>query len=245
MEVKNILKEVRLELKANIEEKYKTGNQRFFKEKISCYGVKTPVVRKIAKKYFRQIKHLDKNRIFALCEELLKSGFNEEATVAIQWTGGLSKDFTEDDFKIFENWLKKYIDNWAKDDDFCLHLIHPIMDKYPELVGNVKSWSHSKNMWLRRASAVSFITTIDNLYSVKHNLKHIFEVAETLLNDKEDLVQKGYGWMLKAASVHDQKRVFEFLMKHKTTIPRTALRYALEKMPASLKKSAMRNVGKK
>jgi 3-methyladenine DNA glycosylase AlkD len=163
----------------------------------------------------------------------------EEATIAIQWVGELSKQYEKEDFRIFENWLKKYIDNWGKDDDFCLHIIHPMIEKYPELIYKVKSWSHSKNMWLRRASAVSFITTIGAFYMTKHNLKDIFEVAETLLHDKEDLVQKGYGWMLKSSSIHNQKEVFEFVMKHKVTMPRTALRYAIEKMPTNLKKQVM------
>ncbi len=235
----NILKEVRQELKANIEKKYRDDNQKYFKEKISCYGVRTPIVRKIAKKYFKQIKHLSKKEIFALSEEFFKNQYNEEATIAIQWVGELSKQFEKSDFKIFENWLTKYIDNWGKDDDFCLHIIHPMMEKYPDLIDKVKFWSHSKNMWLKRASAVSFITTIGNFYATRHNLKDIFEVAKTLLHDKEDLVQKGYGWMLKSASVHNQKEVFEFVMKHKSGMPRTALRYAIEKMPANLKKQAM------
>ncbi len=65
-----------------------------------------------------------------------------------------------------------------------------MIEKYPDLIDKVKLWSHSKSMWLRRASAVSFITTIDNFYAIRHNLKDIFEVAETLLQDKEDIVQK-------------------------------------------------------
>lgn len=114
-----------------------------------------------------------------------------------------------------------------------------MIDKYPQLINKVKSWSHSKNMWLRRASAVSFITTIGAFYATKHNLKDIFEVAQILLHDKEDLVQKGYGWMLKSASVHNQEQVFDFAVKHKSNMPRTALRYAIEKMPVNLKKQAM------
>jgi len=54
------------------------------------------------------------------------------------------------------------------------------------------------------------------------------------------MVQKGYGWMLKEASKHHQKQVFDLVMKHKSTMPRTALRYAIELMPKSLKKRAMR-----
>ncbi len=235
----NIIKKVRQELKANIEKKYRCDYQNYFKEKISCYGVRSPIVRKIAKKYFKQIRHLNKKEIFVLSEDLFKNQYNEEATIAIQWVGLFSNQFKKSDFKIFENWLKNYIDNWGKDDDFCLHIIHPMIEKYPDLIDKLKLWSHSKNMWLRRASAVSFITTIGAFYATKHNLKDIFEVAETLLYDKEDLVQKGYGWMLKSASVHNQKEVFEFIMKHKTNMPRTALRYAIEKMPANLKSQAM------
>lgn len=239
MENINILKKIRKELEENSKEQHKKNSQNFFKEKIHCYGVKTPIVRKIAKKHFGQIIHLDKKEIFSLCENLFKSRYNEEATIAIQWTRELSDEFTKTDFNIFESWLKKYIDNWGKDDDFCLHIIHPMIEKYPVLITRVKGWSRSRNMWLRRASAVSFITTIDSLYATRNNLEDIFEVAETILQDKEDLVQKGYGWLLKSASIHNQKEVFDFVMRHKTKMPRTALRYAIEKMPTKLKKMAM------
>jgi len=57
--------------------------------------------------------------------------------------------------------------------------------------------------------------------------------------DDDDLVQKGYGWMLKAASEAHQREVFEYVMKNKTEMPRTALRYAIEKMPEELRKAAM------
>ncbi len=234
-----LLKEIRWELKSNVEERYREDNQRYFKEKTSCYGVRTPIVRKIAKRYFKEIKHHNKKQIFALSEKFFENGYNEEATIAIQWVNELSRQFEKEDFNIFENWLKSYINNWGKDDDFCLHIINPLIEKHPELIDKVKSWSHSKNMWLRRASAVSFITTIGVFYTTRHNLKDIFEVAETLLHDKEDLVQKGYGWMLKSASVNNQKEVFNFVMKHKSVMPRTALRYAIEKMPPNLKKQAM------
>ncbi len=54
------------------------------------------------------------------------------------------------------------------------------------------------------------------------------------------MVQKGYGWMLKVASEAHQKQVFDYVMENKDTMPRTALRYAIEKMPADMKKEAMK-----
>ncbi len=70
-------------------------------------------------------------------------------------------------------------------------------------------------------------------------LKDVFEIADILLMDSEDMVQKGYGWLLKVASQVHQKEVFKYVMEHKDVMPRTALRYAIEKMPKELKLKAM------
>ena len=70
-------------------------------------------------------------------------------------------------------------------------------------------------------------------------LNDIFEIADILHSDSDDMVRKGYGWMLKAASQAHQKEVFDYVMKRKATMPRTSLRYAIEKMPQELKKLAM------
>jgi 3-methyladenine DNA glycosylase AlkD len=69
--------------------------------------------------------------------------------------------------------------------------------------------------------------------------KDVFQIVDILLLDKDDMAQKGYGWMLKVASQVHEKEVFEYILAHKTTMPRTALRYAIEKMPKELKNRAM------
>lgn len=71
-------------------------------------------------------------------------------------------------------------------------------------------------------------------------LKEAFQIATILLNDSDDLVQKGYGWLLKVASGKNQKKVFDYVVKNKSKMPRTALRYAIELMPKNLKKEAMK-----
>jgi 3-methyladenine DNA glycosylase AlkD len=90
-------------------------------------------------------------------------------------------------------------------------------------------------MWLRRASAVALIVPVTRGLL----LKDVFQTAELLLTDGEDLVQKGYGWMLKVAGDHFFTDVHKFVMKHKDDMPRTALRYAIEKWPAPKRKQAM------
>jgi len=70
-------------------------------------------------------------------------------------------------------------------------------------------------------------------------LEDILTIADILLTDSDDLVQKGYGWMLKEASKPHQEEIFNYVMKNKKVMPRTALRYAIEKMPPELKRRAM------
>lgn len=233
-----ILLNIRKELKSHVDFKYRKGSIRFFKEKIKVHGVRTGIVRRIAKKYFREIKDKPINEIFALCEQLLRSDYNEESTIAFEWVRNCKDRFEKKHFFVFESWLMKYVNNWAKCDDFCTHAFNRLLLKYPEFYTNVKKWTKSKNRWMRRASAVIHITTEKSFYVAK-SLKHVFEISDILLLDKDDLVQKGYGWMLKAASVHYQKQVFDYVMKNKKVMPRTALRYAIEHMPKSLKRKAM------
>jgi 3-methyladenine DNA glycosylase AlkD len=71
-------------------------------------------------------------------------------------------------------------------------------------------------------------------------LNDVFAIADILLLDSDDMVQKGYGWMLKAASESHQTEVFNYVLSKKAVMPRTALRYAIEKMPKELKAEAMK-----
>ena len=106
---------------------------------------------------------------------------------------------------------------------------------YPEYIIKLKEFTASENRWLRRAAAVSLIVPAKK----GKFLQDILEIADKLLSDKDDLVQKGYGWMLKAASKTHQQEIFDYVVRNKTNMPRTSLRYAVEKMPDEMKRLAM------
>lgn len=108
--------------------------------------------------------------------------------------------------------------------------------KYPMFVEKLKEWTQSKNRWMKRAAAVSLIVPAKKGYF----LSDVFEICDRLLLDQDDMVQKGYGWLLKVTSQAHQKEVFDYVMKNKENMPRTALRYAIEKMPQSLRQEAMK-----
>lgn len=230
-----ILETINIDLKKKVDQKYKEGSIRYFKEKIKVYGVRAKIVDQISKKYWQEIKQKPKHEIFFLCEELLKSGFSENISIALDWTYRLKKNFQESDFKIFMSWLKKYISNWASDDDLCTHSLGYLIFKFPGLLPELKQFAFSKNRWERRASAVTLIYPIKN----NKNLTNVLETAKILLQDKDDLVQKGYGWMLKVASQKFPKEVLKFVNQNKTKMPRTALRYAIEKYPQNVRKQIL------
>ena len=237
---KRIIKEINQELKKHIDHEYRDSVQKFTKKedrnnRVTHYGVKTPIVRKISTKYYSQIKAKPKEEIFKICEDLLKSRCSEEKTIAFDWAFRLRKCYEESDFNIFELWLKKYVTGWGSCDDLCTHAFGAFIYQFPEFIPKVKEWARSKNQWLKRASAVVLIYSLRR----KQLLGSSFEIADMLLLDKEDLVQKGYGWMLKEASNLYPQEVFQYVMKHRAEMPRTSLRYAIEKMPPEWKKKAM------
>jgi 3-methyladenine DNA glycosylase AlkD len=231
----SIIRKIRQELKANATPRTKATGQSFFKEEVTLYGVKTPTVAKIAKRYWVQIKEMDKDDVFELCEHLWQSGYMEESFIACQWAYCLRDRFTPGDFRVLARWVRQYVTNWASCDTLCNHTIAAFVEMYPKHLADLKKWAKSKNRWVRRASAVTLIVPARNgLF-----LDDVFEIADLLLLDDDDLVQKGYGWMLKAASQPHERGVFDYVMRNKCNMPRTALRYAIEKMPAEMRQKAM------
>jgi 3-methyladenine DNA glycosylase AlkD len=226
---------VRRDLSQNIDKKTKDNAQRFFKEEVKFHGVKTSIVRQIARKHFNEIKDREKKDIFNICEALLESDYGEEAYIAFEWAYNIRKRYDPADFYVFERWIQIYVNNWAKCDTLCNHTMGSYIEQFPECLKDIKNWAKSDNRWFRRASAVSLIIPARN----GKFLDDIFEISDLLLRDKDDLVQKGYGWLLKEASKKHQKEVYEYITNNKTEMPRTALRYALEKMPADLRRTAM------
>ena len=231
-----IIHDIRRELKAGADEATRRSAERFFKEKIMVYGWKTATVEKLAKTAFKTVKDQTKDEIFAWCEELWRSGYMEETFIACTWAYAVRRQFVPADFAVFERWVNDYVTNWAACDTLCNHTIGDFLQMYPHYLGELKRWAASPNRWMRRAAAVSLIVPAKKgLF-----LTEIFGLADLLLTDHDDLVQKGYGWMLKAASQAHQAEVFRYVVAHKAAMPRTALRYAIEKMPQELKAEAMK-----
>ncbi|MDL2230685.1 DNA alkylation repair protein [Alistipes sp. OttesenSCG-928-L06] len=233
--MEEIINQIRQTLRENTDEKTIANGKNFFKEEIKTYGVKTPVAQRIGRDYLKKIKHLPKVEIFALCEQLWQSGMLEESFIACNWSYALREQYTPDDFEVFDRWVNRYVSNWASCDTLCNHTVGDFVMMYPEFVARLKQWARSENRWTKRAAAVTLIIPArKGLF-----LSDIFEIAETLLTDPDDLVQKGYGWMLKAASERYPQEIFDYVVSKKAVMPRTAYRYAIEKLSPELRRKAM------
>ncbi len=232
-----IVDEVREALLLCANEQTRMASERFFKEgeKAQVYGIKSAEVRKIAKLSFARIKDQSKAEILQYCEALWQSGYLEEAVVACVWTEALKKKITVDDFPLFERWVAHYVNNWAACDTLCNHTVGDLVWAYPEKLADLKRWAKSENRWVKRAAAVTLIVPAKKGFF----LPDVFEIADILLLDADHMVQKGYGWLLKVASQAHLEEVFNYVLSKKAVMPRTALRYAIEKMPPAYKKEAM------
>lgn len=233
--IEEIISQIQKDLHQNLDLEYQQGATRYFKEQIKIYGVRAPIVRKIAANYNSRLKKTELISLWPLCEKLMQSGFMEEATIALAFIYKKKSELKIQDFRILQQWLNKYVTNWAICDDLSTHLFGFYIDKFPEIIPRIKLWAKSKNRWVRRASAVSFIQRARH----GNNLSDVLEIVENLLNDKDDLIQKGCGWVLRECSKNNQKEIIEFISKHKQVMPRTMLRYAIELFPQELRNQLM------
>ncbi|MHA1347113.1 MAG: DNA alkylation repair protein [Candidatus Heimdallarchaeaceae archaeon] len=239
-EVKEFANLVLKRVQETSDENYKKTIEAYTKVKsrFKSLGLRGPIVYKIANETFRELKATgvkDIDQILEYCELLHSFNITELRSIAVIWSFKVKKQFRLEHFSIFEKWLKNYVTGWGSTDHLCTKSLGYILFTYPELLKEVKKWTSSQNQWVRRASAVALIYGLRR----KQFLEDTFEIADALLNDQEMYVLKGYGWMLKEASNNFRDEVFNYVMKKKNNMPRTALRYAIEKMPQEMRKEAM------
>lgn len=166
-------------------------------------------------------------------EKLLESPIHEAraGAVSIMDKASRSKKITESRRKEFyELYMRRHdrINNWDLVDLGCLHMTGSYLFDKPRSI--LFKLARSKNIWERRTAILS------TCYFIKQNdLDDTFKIAELLVKDKEDLVHKATGWMLRFAGDKDRKRLLNFLDRYAATMPRMLLRYAIEKLDPKLR----------
>ena len=133
----------------------------------------------------------------------------------------------EPEFRLFERWIDRYVENWALCDGVSTYLVAAAIQNAPELRLELPRWTQSKDRWKRRAAAVSLVPAARK----GRHVETVLEIAGLLRTDEDDMVRKGLGWMLKDAWPAQPARIGEFLDAHANELPKLVLRIAREKMP--------------
>ncbi len=203
-------------------------SQRFFKTRKGEYGegdfflgIKVPVQRQIAKKYL--------SLSFKELQELLNSKFHEERLIALIILTNQYKKSKKDKLKkrqIFEFYLKNIsrINNWDLVDLSAPNIVGEFLQK--EDTDILKQLAKSKNLWERRIAIISTYNFIR-----KRNFGETLAISEILMKDQHDLIHKSVGWMLREIGKRNKGVLEIFLNQRYKEMPRTMLRYAIEKFP--------------
>jgi 3-methyladenine DNA glycosylase AlkD len=173
----------------------------------------------------------------AFANALMPDRALEVKGVAIEVVGRYRHSFRPTLLGTWKRWLSRnYASNWATTDAMCGLLIGPLLLDRPALAAQMRAWSKDRNMWVRRASAVALIASLRRGLELDLG----YDIAARLHADGEDLVQKAVGWMLREAGKADPIRLERYLRANGRGIPRTTLRYAIERFPEAKRKALLR-----
>jgi 3-methyladenine DNA glycosylase AlkD len=164
----------------------------------------------------------------AFADRLIRNRHLETKGLGIEALACYRKQFTAELLPVWKRWLAaNHAANWATTDAICGYLAGPLLVAEPQLVRLMPSWARDKNLWVRRASAVSLIPSVRKGLAIDT----AYRVAGLLHGDRDDLIQKAVGWMLREAGKSDPARLERYLRANGPSIPRTTLRYAIERFP--------------
>ena len=219
---------VRRQLRARTDEEFRRGVANFFREPVNPYGVRAPEVKAIARDTYRELKNWPAAERDCLANALWESGRIEECSVAIVVYRRFVKHCGTREFKLFEHWVDRYVNNWANCDGVASWLLAACIENEPELIERLSVWTASHNRWKRRAAIVALLQEAKR----GRHAEAIFELAGRLLDDADDMVRKGVGWVLKETYPQQPAALMGFLLPRASATPRLVLRLAAEKMSA-------------
>jgi 3-methyladenine DNA glycosylase AlkD len=212
---------------------------RYFRSDVTLvfHNVGTPRVRSLARAVYNE--HSSSWRLseaLAFADALMTDPHLEAKLLGIELLARYRREFTSRLLPVWKRWLTRgHSSNWATTDAICTYLIGPLLAGHPRLAKRMPLWARHQNPWVRRASAVSLV----GLARKGVDLDLTYEVAWRLHGNREDLIQKAVGWLLREAGKADSRRLETYLRAHGPTIPRTTVRYAIERMPEARRRAML------
>lgn len=205
---------------------------------LAFYNAGTAEVRALARAVDRRHRaDWSVDDAIAFADALIRDRYLEAKAVGIELLARYRRRFTPRLLPVCKRWLAaNHAANWATTDAMCGSLIGPLLVQHPDLAQRLRTWAGHPNMWVRRASVVALIP----LVRTRAALDIAYDNAAVLHGDREDLIQKAVGWMLREAGKVDRRRLERYLRARGPSIPRTTLRYAIERFPIAKRRALLR-----
>jgi 3-methyladenine DNA glycosylase AlkD len=211
------------------DDSFAEGQRRFFQHEVDTYGVRRKDLNDVIRDVYREVKTWPLSQRNSLMTLLWRNGKIESGGLVCHVYRRFSSTCGPCEFKLFERWLDRFVNNWATTDGVASWLLAACIENNPELRFQLIDWTGSKNRWKRRAAAVALLQEAKN----GRHTDFIFRIASALLPDRDDMVEKGVGWLLKETYPRRPRETVEFLTLHGHAASRLTLRYAAEKMTSA------------
>lgn len=239
MTPRQLAQRARAEIRKSADPGIAAQQSAYFKkwEKILFRGLKTPQLRRIERALYQKVRnewaYAD---AVALCEQLMSDRFLESKALALMLLMRYRRQFEQSLLQCAKRWLERGLcDNWAVTDHLATRVISSLIDEFEPLAETVESWNGSPNLWVRRSSAVAFVKPAGK----GRHLDRAYRIVTALQPDTEDLIHKACGWLLRECGKADTKRLETYLLEHGPAIPRTTVRYAIERFPEAKRRQIL------
>lgn len=203
--------------------------QRFFKERVQTHGWRTADLRRLARRFSRQLLEAGgQDYLLAVADKLFRGPNLTEKAFAVLLLGKQVTHFGDREFELFQSWLAR-VTAWSDHDALVHYLIGPLIAAKPRRAQRLVAWTKSRNRWRRRAAAVALIQSTRR----KLLFDQVVRISRTLLHDDDDMVQKGLGWLLRETAKAQPECAVPFLRSIRQQASRLVLRTACETLPQS------------
>jgi len=215
------------------------GARAYFKksEGIAILGVRTPALREVARDVFRAVSgRWATADAIRFCDRMSQRRFHEVKMVGVLVLGRYRADTPRSLLPVAKRWITSgRFSNWAAIDALCPEILTPLVRRHPDLERTIERWTRARLLWLRRAAAVTLVP----LARKGERLDTAYRIVSSLADEAEDLGQKAAGWLLREAGKTDMARLERFLRDAGPSLPRTTVRYAIERFPEGRRRALL------
>ncbi len=230
--VTRIVRDIRDHLRSHGSREHAKGVQWFFKEEIRSHGWYTRDLRRYAAAQRHEIGSPDV--LLRVADRLFAGEVLEEKVFAVLLLEKSVAGYGQPEFALFEGWLDR-VSSWADHDALVHYCLGPLIAADPSRARRVFMWARSPKRWRRRAAAVALIRCARRRIA----WRGITRVTRMLLDDQDDMVQKGLGWLLREAAKANPQNTVPLLITIRDRASRLVLRTACETLPASARERVL------